>query len=133
VIPVESAGGRKYELEVRAFDDGAAVRTLVALDDAAYTIEVEATSWALPPNARAWWSRYNGDYERPFESGMIETIPANTPLAPRASRSISSPPALPRSLDGTKTLLRIQPNCACSATFMARSSPPAAVARGRMS
>jgi alpha-glucosidase len=27
VIPVERAGGIKYELEVRAFDDGAAVRT----------------------------------------------------------------------------------------------------------
>jgi hypothetical protein len=41
VIPGESAGGMKYELEVRA-------------------IEGEATSWALPPAARAWWARYKG-------------------------------------------------------------------------
>jgi alpha-glucosidase len=82
VIPVESAGGIKHELEVRAFNEGAAVRTRVALDDTTHTIEGEATSWALPPDSRAWWARYDGSYERPFESGMIETIPANTPLAP---------------------------------------------------
>ena len=29
---MECAGGMKYELEVRAFDDGAAVRTRIALD-----------------------------------------------------------------------------------------------------
>jgi alpha-glucosidase len=75
VIPVESAGGIKYELNVRAFDDGAAVRTRIALDDTTHTIEGEATSWAPPPDSRAWWARYDGSYERPFESGMIETIP----------------------------------------------------------
>ena len=48
VIPVECAGGMKYELEVRAFDDGAAVRIRVPLDDNSHTIAGEATSWALP-------------------------------------------------------------------------------------
>jgi hypothetical protein len=65
---------------VRAFDDGAAVRICVALDDTTHTIEGEATSWALPPDSRVWWARYDGSYERPFEFEMTETIPANTPL-----------------------------------------------------
>jgi alpha-glucosidase len=69
VIPVESAGGMKYELEVRAFNDGAAVRICIAPDGAAHTIEGEATSWALPPDSHSWWARYNGDYERPSNPG----------------------------------------------------------------
>jgi alpha-glucosidase len=90
VIPVESAGGMKYELELRAFDDGAAMRTRLALDDTAHTIEGEATSWALPPDSRAWWARYDGSYEKPFESGMIETIPANAALAPPVTFKLGS-------------------------------------------
>jgi alpha-glucosidase len=89
VIPVESAGGIKYELEVRAFDDGAAVRTRITLDDTMHAIEGEATSWALPPDSHAWWARYDGSYERPFESGMIETIPSHTPLAPPVTFKLS--------------------------------------------
>jgi hypothetical protein len=30
----------------------------------------------------AWWARHDGSYERPFESGILETIPTHTPLAP---------------------------------------------------
>ena len=52
VIPMECADGVKYELEVRAFDDGAAVRTRVPLDDSVHTIAGESTSWALPPDCR---------------------------------------------------------------------------------
>jgi alpha-glucosidase len=81
VIPVE-AGGIKYELDVRAFDDGAAVRTRVALDDTMHTIAGEATAWALPSDSCAWWARYDGSYEKPCESGTFETIPVNIPLAP---------------------------------------------------
>jgi len=82
VIPVECADGMKYELEVRAFDDGAAVRTHVVLDDTSHTIAGEATSWSLPLDSRAWWARYDGGYEKPCESGTLETIPARTALAP---------------------------------------------------
>ena len=47
VIPAESAG-IKYEIDVRAFDDGAAVRIRANLDDSAHTVAGEQTSWALP-------------------------------------------------------------------------------------
>ena len=83
VIPVESADGMKYELEVRAFDDGAAVRTRVWLEDTAHTIAGESTSWAVPADARAWWARYDNSYERPYESETLESIPAGTALRHR--------------------------------------------------
>jgi alpha-glucosidase len=82
VIPVECVGGMKYELDVRAFDDGAALRTRITLDDTTHTIAGEVTSWALPSDSRAWWARYDNSYERPCQSGTFETIPVNTPLAP---------------------------------------------------
>ena len=82
VIPVKCAGGMKYELDVRAFDDGAAVRTRIPLDDTTHTITGEATSWALPSDSHGWWARYDNSYERPCRSGMFEIIPADTPLAP---------------------------------------------------
>ena len=82
VIPVACADGMAYELEVRAFNDGAAVRTRVALDDTAHTIVGEATSWSLPLDASAWWARYDNSYERPCESGTVESIRAGMPLSP---------------------------------------------------
>jgi alpha-glucosidase len=82
VIPVECAGGPKYELEVRAFDDGAAVRTRIPLDDNTHAIASEATSFSLPLESPGWWARYDGSYEKPCQSGTLDSIPANTPLSP---------------------------------------------------
>ena len=81
VIPVES-GGIKYELDVRAFDDGAAVRSRIPLDDTAHTITGEATSWAIPANAAVWYARYDGSYESPCLSGTSDALPSGTNLAP---------------------------------------------------
>ncbi|GEM_PF-114922 len=83
VIPAESAGGRNYELEVRAYDDGAAVRTRITLDENTQcAIAGEATSWSLPSDSLVWWSEYDNSYEKPYRSGTFESLPANTPLAP---------------------------------------------------
>lgn len=82
VIPVECADGMKYELEVRAFDDGAAMRTRVVLDDTPHTIAGEATSWSLPLDSRVWWERYDNGYENPCVSGTFDSIPVNTPMSP---------------------------------------------------
>ena len=82
VIPVQCADGMKYELDMRTFDDGAAVRTRIMLDDAAHTIAGEETSWAPPSDAPAWYARYDNSYENPGLTGTLETMPANTALAP---------------------------------------------------
>jgi alpha-glucosidase len=82
VIPAECAGGTKYDLEVRVFDDGAAVRTRVPLDDSAHTIAGEATSFSLPLDSQGWWALYDSGYEKPCQCGTLDSIPANAPLAP---------------------------------------------------
>jgi alpha-glucosidase len=82
IIPVQCADGAKYELDVRAFDDGAAVRSRVPLDNNAHNIAGEATSWALPANSPVWYARYDGSYENPCLSGTLESLPVRTNLAP---------------------------------------------------
>ena len=89
VIPIECANGMKYELDVRAFDDGAAIRTRVALDDSTHTITGENTSWALPLDSYAWAARYDGSYEQPYQNGKSDTIPARTQWAPPVTFKLS--------------------------------------------
>jgi len=81
-IPIECADGMKYELDVRAFDDGAAIRTRVKLVDSTHTIAGENTSWALPLDSHAWASRYDGSYEQPYRNGTFDTIPEGSQWAP---------------------------------------------------
>ena len=83
VIPVEYArSGMKYDLDVRAFDDGAALRYRITLDDTNHTIAGEQTSWALPLDSYAWAARYDNSYERPYQNGTFDTIPARAQWAP---------------------------------------------------
>lgn len=81
LIPVE-CGSIKYQLNVRAFDDGAAVRSLVDLGEGEHTIVSESTSWKLPADAQAWWEKYDGSYENPCITGTFGSIPVNTPMSP---------------------------------------------------
>ncbi len=80
-IPVIS-DGMKYVLDVRAYDDGVAVRYRVDLDDVPHTIAGETTAFALPTDAKAWWEHYDQSYEKPCESGLLSGIPENAPLSP---------------------------------------------------
>jgi alpha-glucosidase len=82
VIPIECANGIKYELDVRAFDDGAAVRTRVALDDTSHNIASETTSWAIPLDSHTWAARYDGSYEQAYQNGAFNTIPEGSQWAP---------------------------------------------------
>jgi alpha-glucosidase len=78
LIPVTHAMV-SYELAVRAFDDGAAIRYSVPLQGS-HRIAREATSWGSPAEAKAWWSAYG--YERPSQSGTFNEMPENSPLSP---------------------------------------------------
>jgi len=80
IVPIE-AGGMKYELHARAFDDGAAVRLAVPLDDTAHTIASEATTWALPEVTSTWWARYDPSNEAIGQMGAFAGIPERTSLA----------------------------------------------------
>ena len=80
-VPVVS-GGIKYVLDVRAYEDGAAVRYRIKMDDKEHRIVGETTGFALPLNAKVWWEHYDQSYEKPCESGLLSGIPENTPLSP---------------------------------------------------
>ena len=81
-IPIECADGMKYELDVRAFDDGAAVRTRVKLDDTSHTIASENTSWAPPLDSHAWAARFDMGYEQPYQNGAFNTIRESSEWSP---------------------------------------------------
>jgi alpha-glucosidase len=80
-VEVTCAGGNKFEVAMRAFDDGAAVRLTVAMEGT-HVIAGEATTWVLPAKATAWWAKYEGGYEDTFAWGEFEKMPESVPLAP---------------------------------------------------
>ena len=83
IIPIECSNGMKYELDVRAFDDGAAVRTRITSDDeTSHNIASETTSWALPLDSHAWATRYDMGYEQPYRNGAFDTIPEGSQWSP---------------------------------------------------
>lgn len=79
VIPVTPKAGAAWRLIVRAFDDGAAVRYSVPLQGE-HKVAGEATAWAFPAGARAWWAKYG--YEQPNEVSPVGEIDAKLKLAP---------------------------------------------------
>ncbi len=83
-ISVKNEKGIEYELDVRAYDDGVAVRMRVPMKDPTgpYSISGETTSWGLPSGSLAWWAKYDGSYEAPCKSDSLEAIPENMQLAP---------------------------------------------------
>ena len=81
-IPVSCEDGMNYVVDVRAYDDGAAVRYRMKLDDGKHSIAGETTSFALPLEAKAWWEHYDQSYEKPCESSLLSGISENAPLSP---------------------------------------------------
>ena len=81
-IPVSCEDGMNYVVDVRAYDDGAAVRYRMKLDDGMHSIAGETTSFALPLEAKAWWEHYDQSYEKPCESSLLSGISENAPLSP---------------------------------------------------
>lgn len=79
-IPVQSGQDELYQLDVRAFDDGAAVRYRAPLEGK-HRIAGELTSWGLPAKATAWWAKYEHSYEEPNMHCAVDEIPAHD-LAP---------------------------------------------------
>ncbi len=86
LIPVKHAAVT-YELAVRAFDDGAAVRYSVPLQGA-HNIAKETTAWGLPKDAPTWWSAYG--YEAVSKSGPLSQIPEQSPLSPPVTLALGN-------------------------------------------
>src|SRR4051794_24762136 len=79
VVEVTSGGGKKFEVAVRAFEDGAAVRVSVPMEGT-HAIAGEGTTWVLPAGSMGWWAKY--DYEEPFAWGEFQKMPEQVALAP---------------------------------------------------
>jgi alpha-glucosidase len=70
-VSVRTAAGDNYELDVRAYDDGVALRSRLAAK-AGRKINGESTEWKMSGNPLAWYQTDFGSYEGLF---------TNTPLA----------------------------------------------------
>jgi alpha-glucosidase len=80
-VSVRSAAGEAYELDVRAYNDGVALRARLA-PKPGRKINGEATEWKLSGNPVAWYQTDPVNYEGIFQSGRLEDLRAgeNIPL-----------------------------------------------------
>jgi alpha-glucosidase len=78
-VAVRSAAGENYELDVRAYNDGVAIRARLAAK-AGRKITGEATEWKLAGNPQAWYQPDFESYEGVFQGARLEEIAAGTKL-----------------------------------------------------
>lgn len=77
-IPLE-ASGREFNLIVRAYNDGVAIR--YTIPEGAKCINSESTSWNLPENiTKIAWSGFSQYYENLSHVTTIDSIPQNKPV-----------------------------------------------------
>lgn len=72
---IRSVAGEAYELDVRAYDDGVALRSRLSAK-AGRRINGEATEWRLPGNPVAWFQTDFGSYEGIFQDSRLEDLSA---------------------------------------------------------
>lgn len=70
-LSVRSAGGETYELDVRAYNDGVALRSRLPAKPGR-KINGEATEWKMSGNPLAWFQTDFGSYEGLFQSSRPE-------------------------------------------------------------
>ena len=76
-VAVRTAAGENYELDVRAYNDGVAMRARLAAK-VGRRINGEATEWKVSGNPLAWYQTDFGSYEGLFRSAKLESFPAGT-------------------------------------------------------
>ena len=76
-VAVSTGAGEKYELDVRAYNDGVALRARLAAK-AGRKINGESTEWKVSGNPLAWYQTDFGSYEGTFQSAKLEGFSAGT-------------------------------------------------------
>ena len=76
VFPVQS-GATAWQLEVRAFDDGVAMRYRVPVQGQ-HTIGGESSSWTVPQGSVVWYQVGTQNYENAYQERLVENVPADT-------------------------------------------------------
>ena len=79
-VAVQSAGGAIYDLDVRAYADGVALRTRLPAK-AGRKINDEATEWKLPGNPLAWYQIDSWGYEGIFQGDRLDALPPGKKVA----------------------------------------------------
>ena len=74
-VSVRSAAGENYELDVRAYNDGMALRARLAAKPGR-KINGEATEWKLSGNPLAWYQTDFGSYEGVFQGTRLNDLSA---------------------------------------------------------
>jgi alpha-glucosidase len=69
------SGGESYEIDVRAYDDGVAIRSRLAAKPGR-KINGEATAWKIAGNPLTWYQNDFGSYEGVFQSSPLDGLPA---------------------------------------------------------
>jgi alpha-glucosidase len=72
-VAVRSAGGEAYELDVRAYNDGVALRSRLAAKPGR-KINGEATAWNMAGNPLAWFQTDIVNYEGIFQSSPLNDL-----------------------------------------------------------
>jgi len=75
-VSVRSAAGEVYDLDVRSYNDGVALRARLTAK-AGRKINGEATEWKMTGNPLAWYQTDFGSYEGIFQSTRLEDFPAD--------------------------------------------------------
>ena len=75
-ISVVNSRGEKYELDVRAYNDGVALRSKLAAKSGR-RINGESTEWKMSGNPLAWFQTDFVSYEGLFQSSRLEDLPVN--------------------------------------------------------
>ena len=73
-VSVRTPAGESYELDVRAYNDGVALRSRLPAKPGR-KINGEATEWKLPANPTAWFQTDFGSYEGLFQSSALGDLP----------------------------------------------------------
>ncbi len=75
-LSVHPAGGETYELDVRAYNDGVALRSRLPAK-AGRKINGEATEWEMSGNPLAWYQTDFGSYEGLFQGTKLDDLPTD--------------------------------------------------------
>jgi alpha-glucosidase len=77
-IPLKSST-ISYQLQVRAYDDGVAIRYIIN-SNKSIKIEKDNTSFGLPETAQCYWALYSDDNENPHNNTTLSELPENKAL-----------------------------------------------------
>ena len=72
-LSVRSGGGEAYELDVRAYNDGVALRARLAAK-AGRKVNGEVTEWKMSGNPRAWYQPDPVNYEGVFQDSRLSDL-----------------------------------------------------------